>query len=556
MAQVYLATDIGPRRELNEDVVAELGNKTYVVADGMGGYAAGEVASRILVDTVKEELAPKKQIDEAVLKKALLLADPAPEDCVARVVSRSTSLWCRDPNDADFALVRLGTGSVPLSVSLDLPRGQVTDDNDELSAIPGEIYRINSRIEKMPILCDIRKSGVVGILGTSRQTREQLQNMILHLTTHHCSTELKLICFFREEDREELSWLADLPHVHSDTQEEVYLASTQEEADALTRMFADHLKQREQEAQNNNRFGGSPLLLPYLVFVFFEPRLLKKADPINQYLFEGRELGVGCLMAADGMAKLPKECTEIVALTADYGELYSTMHASERNRFTPDVIAPSLRRLFGQSMRPLYCDEGVAVSTLPKSYTLYQMLHINSMAEYDIGEHWKKTDLLTSDLAPSAPIGILESGEQIFFNSPPTGEYGGAHALVAGTNGSGKSEALLTLIFSLALRYSPEEVSFLVIDFKGDSIAGGVIGLPHLRGIITNLDGETLNRSLASITNLDRETLNRSLASINAEINRRQALIKEYNESHPEEKTKISGIRGYTAKYRQGKVKE
>ena len=58
---------------------------------------------------------------------------------------------------------------------------------------------------------------------------------------------------------------------------------------------------------------------------------------------------------------------------------------------------------------------------------------------------------------------LVPSGEQIFFNSPPTGDNGGAHALVAGTNGSGKSETLLTLILSLALRYSPEEVNFLVI---------------------------------------------------------------------------------------------
>lgn len=77
MAKVYLATDIGPRRDLNEDVVAELGNETYVVADGMGGYAAGEVASRILVDTVKAELAQKEHIDEDTLKNALLLANTA-----------------------------------------------------------------------------------------------------------------------------------------------------------------------------------------------------------------------------------------------------------------------------------------------------------------------------------------------------------------------------------------------------------------------------------------------------------------------------------------------
>ena len=269
--------------------------------------------------------------------------------------------------------------------------------------------------------------------------------------------------------------------------------------------------------------------------------MLKKADPINQYLFIEHGLGVGCLMAARRMAQLPKQCTEIVTLSENGGEMYNTARASERQSFCPDEIDPAIRRAFGQSMRPLYCDEGVTVNTLPKSYTLYQMLGVDSISDYDIGKHWQSSDLLTSELAPSAPIGILENGDQIFFNSPPTGDNGGAHTLVAGTNGSGKSETLLSMILSLALRYSPEEVSFLVIDFKGDSIAGVVKGLPHLRGIITNLDGETLNRSLVSIV---------------AEINRRQTIIKEYNERHPEDKTKISGIRSYASKYRQGKVTE
>ncbi len=77
MTQVYLATDIGLQRELNEDSVAELGNETYVVADGMGGYAAGEVASRILVDTVRASLATKDHYDESALKNALLSANAA-----------------------------------------------------------------------------------------------------------------------------------------------------------------------------------------------------------------------------------------------------------------------------------------------------------------------------------------------------------------------------------------------------------------------------------------------------------------------------------------------
>lgn len=75
MTRVYLATDIGPSREMNEDAAAVLERETYVVADGMGGYTSGEVASRMLVDAVREALVPKEHFDENNLRDALLYAN-------------------------------------------------------------------------------------------------------------------------------------------------------------------------------------------------------------------------------------------------------------------------------------------------------------------------------------------------------------------------------------------------------------------------------------------------------------------------------------------------
>ncbi|HEY3269724.1 MAG TPA: Stp1/IreP family PP2C-type Ser/Thr phosphatase [Geothrix sp.] len=98
-------TDVGCVRKHNEDsYLADTDLGLFVVADGLGGHAAGEVASQIVVDTVAKfvgdtqekdrtwpmEYDPTLSYDGNRLKVALLLSDRAITEDIRRNPERET----------------------------------------------------------------------------------------------------------------------------------------------------------------------------------------------------------------------------------------------------------------------------------------------------------------------------------------------------------------------------------------------------------------------------------------------------------------------------------
>ena len=75
MAKIFQATHVGKVRHNNEDSLIVIEPETFVVADGMGGAQAGEVASQMLVETVKEFLSETPPYNEQILSQAILLAN-------------------------------------------------------------------------------------------------------------------------------------------------------------------------------------------------------------------------------------------------------------------------------------------------------------------------------------------------------------------------------------------------------------------------------------------------------------------------------------------------
>ena len=86
--------------------------------------------------------------------------------------------------------------------------------------------------------------------------------------------------------------------------------------------------------------------------------------------------------------------------------------------------------------------------------------------------------------------------------------------MVTGGPQSGKSTLLRSMLMSLALTHTPEEVQFFCIDFGGGTLAS-LDGLPHCGGVAGRREPDIVRRIFAEVSGLlaTREQRFRSLGT-------------------------------------------
>jgi S-DNA-T family DNA segregation ATPase FtsK/SpoIIIE len=75
----------------------------------------------------------------------------------------------------------------------------------------------------------------------------------------------------------------------------------------------------------------------------------------------------------------------------------------------------------------------------------------------------------------------------------------GPHAIVGGMTGSGKSELLVSWVVGMAHGRPPSAVSFLLVDFKGGASFAPLAELPHVLGVLSDLEGPLARRAIESL---------------------------------------------------------
>lgn len=425
----------------------------------------------------------------------------------------SSDLFDRQFGDEDFLCVILGIGDVKAKKVVNFKKQERIEIEDELQMIPERIYNEYEYVHNAPVICNFKESNAIGIVGSESKRFEIFKNIVIDIASRHFYTDVQMFFVVENEHKEKIDWLRFLPHTYNKNIEARNIVCNDESRNLIFEYLYKELSMREQIEE----------VFPHIV-IFFYDEYGFKSHPISKFVGNAKELGVTFVFFGESKSDITIGCDYIIKVESDRASLVNTSNRAEFVEFTyKQSTIEEIEELI-YVMAPIQTEEISLESSLTKKISLFELLNIMSTEDIDLKERWNSTQVYKS---MAAPIGVSKTG---IVSLDLHDKAHGPHGLVAGTTGSGKSEILQTYILMMATLFSPNEIGFLIIDFKGGGMVNQFKKLPHLLGAITNIDGKEIDRSLKSIK---------------AELQKRQRLFAEADVNH---------IDKYIKKFKSGKI--
>ncbi|MFD0655678.1 FtsK/SpoIIIE domain-containing protein [Thermocatellispora tengchongensis] len=427
---------------------------------------------------------------------------PDPAEVLLTATGPRRRLWERRIHDADALRLRVGLADLPADLELVPERGAPPD-----AAVPDP-----PRCHAVPVSLPMRRLGVVGVTGGRSATTGLVRWLVGQAAALHSPRDLAIVVLSAHADGgAQWGWARWLPHCAPHGGEDC-VALVGADPEAAGRRVAELAALIEERlGAESSAFGKMPSgwddlgwgvgkqaeepafssydQRPYDVLVIADGAQVLRALPgMPQVLRQGPRAGVYTIALDEDRRLLPEECATVADCGADGLVRLGGGGLEAVGEILADQVAVAWCDRLARALAPIRDvsrDDGSAA--LPDAARLLDLLDLRDPTPEAVARRWTgATTRAVIGVGPEGPFAVDLRVD-------------GPHALIAGTTGAGKSELLQTLICSLAAANRPDEMTFVLIDYKGGAAFKECVRLPHTVGMVTDLDGHLTGRALASL---------------------------------------------------------
>jgi S-DNA-T family DNA segregation ATPase FtsK/SpoIIIE len=460
---------------------------------------------------------------------------------LARMDSRR---WERRVADPDFLLLRGGLGDQPIRTTLTMSGdGGPLDECDPVCLdAANQLCARYAALRDQPVCVGLAGISVLSVVGDREPGRALAQALLAQLITMHAPEEVRLAVVRADAHADAWDWVKWLPHAqHPATMDGAVPARmVTTSVPAMAELLGAEIEARVEAHQ---RRRGQPIVARDHIVVVVDGEHLTGVwglEPPERAITLA-DLGIHLVVLLGHRREEPESVDARLTVAAfeqagslnasrprpaQFAEQAGSLNASRprpapfagtaHQEWTghsfqidrvPDGLLPALARLCA----PLRLVSEEPSDVLTSTIALPDILGVADVAELDLDHTWRprpQREFLR------VPVGVGSTGTAVMLDLKESAHGGmGPHGLIVGATGSGKSEMLRTLLTSLVIGHPPERLALMLVDFKGGATFAPMHGLPHIAGMVTNIED-------------DLNLVDRMRDALYGEMRRRQEILR------------------------------